>query len=254
MRITLGGRQWIADMRHALDLSLPLDFSGPQPTFFATPRATASPYAVGSFIGDVGRSGSCNCSTHVLTPHCNGTHTECVGHITRELVSVRDVAPRDLQLARVATVSATRAIERSHLDAVALDGHTAIVVRTLPNDATKLKRNYDRQPPVHFDSEAMRWLVERGIDHVVVDLPSVDPAHDEGALLAHRIFWGLPERETSIARATRPHATITELAFIDAAVADGDYLLNLQVAPFVSDAAPSRPLLYPLTRDPLIYE
>ena len=94
----------------------------------------------------------------------------------------------------------------------------------------------------------MRWLVEHGVEHLVVDLPSIDPAHDAGALLAHRIFWGLPERETSVARATRRQATITELAFIDAAVADGDYLLNLQVAPFVSDAAPSRPLLYTLER------
>jgi kynurenine formamidase len=208
----------------------------------------AHPYAVGSFVGDVAQSGSCNCSTHVLTPHCNGTHTECAGHITREPVSVRDVAPRELQLARVVTVSATRAIERSHLDGIALDGHTAIVVRTLPNDAAKLGRNYDREPQVHFDSQAMRWLVERGIEHIVVDLPSVDPAHDGGALLAHRIFWGLPEGETSLARATRRHATITELAYIDAAIADGDYLLNLQVAPFVSDAAPSRPILYPLER------
>jgi hypothetical protein len=37
------------------------------------------------------------------------------------------------------------------------------------------------------------------------------------------------------------------LAFIDDAIADGHYLLNLQVAPFVADAAPSRPILLPLT-------
>jgi arylformamidase len=48
------------------------------------------------------------------------------------------------------------------------------------------------------------------------------------------------------AQATRPNATVTELAFIDDSIADGQYLLNLQVAPFVADAAPSRPILLPL--------
>jgi hypothetical protein len=52
---------------------------------------------------------------------------------------------------------------------------------------------------------------------------------------------------TSAAQATRPTATVTELAFIDDAIPDGPYLLNLQVAPFVADAAPSRPILLPLT-------
>jgi arylformamidase len=247
LRIAFGGRQWIADMQRAFDLSLPLDFAGSQPTFFTAPRASASAYTVGSFVGDVARGGSCNCSTYTLTPHCNGTHTECVGHITREPVNICDVAPSALQLAKVVTVATTRAIERSHLESVALESHTALVVRTLPNDATKLGRDYDREPQVHFDPQAMQWVVEHGIEHLVTDLPSVDPAHDEGALLAHRIFWGLPERETSVARAKRRQATITELAFIDSTIVDGDYLLNLQVAPFLSDAAPSRPLLYPLT-------
>jgi hypothetical protein len=40
--------------------------------------------------------------------------------------------------------------------------------------------------------------------------------------------------------------TITELAFVPDDVKDGLYLLNLQVAPFDNDAAPSRPLLFRL--------
>ena len=41
--------------------------------------------------------------------------------------------------------------------------------------------------------------------------------------------------------------TITELAFVADAAADGPYLLDLQVAPFDMDAAPSRPLLFPVS-------
>jgi arylformamidase len=93
----------------------------------------------------------------------------------------------------------------------------------------------------------MRYVVEHGIDTLVVDLPSIDRAQDGGKLAAHRIFWGMPAGSTSAATATRPNATITEMAYIDDSVADGPYLLNLQVAPFVIDAAPSRPILLPLS-------
>src|SRR5262245_41258990 len=86
------GRRWLADASHAIDLSIPLRFDGPQPAFFQVPSATAHAIEAGSFIGDVARGGSVNCACYSLTPHCNGTHTECVGHITREPVSVRSVA------------------------------------------------------------------------------------------------------------------------------------------------------------------
>jgi arylformamidase len=128
-----------------------------------------------------------------------------------------------------------------------LADYRALIVRTLPNDATKLARNYDGDPPPpYFTAAAMRWIVEQGIDTLVVDVPSIDRAQDGGRLAAHRIFWGMPPGGISAAAATRKQATITEMAFIDNAIADGPYLLNLQVAPFAIDAAPSRPILLPL--------
>ena len=39
-------------------------------------------------------------------------------------------------------------------------------------------------------------------------------------------------------------AFITEMVFIPDEVEDGDYLLNLQIAPFFADTSPSRPILY----------
>jgi hypothetical protein len=84
-----------------------------------------------------------------------------------------------------------------------------------------------------------------------VDLPSIDRAHDEGRLTAHRIFFGLPPGSTALAQATRPHATVTELAYIPDAAPDGPYLLELQVPALGGDAVPSRPLLYRLSgREP----
>jgi hypothetical protein len=90
----------------------------------------------------------------------------------------------------------------------------------------------------------MRAIVAAGIEHLLVDTPSIDRTHDGGRLTTHRIFWGMAEDNRPAA--TRRRATVTEMIFVPAAVADGLYALALHLPPFVTDAAPSRPLLYPL--------
>jgi arylformamidase len=259
-------RPWLVDVEHAHDLSIALTFDGQQPRFFGAPAATSMPLAAGSFVGDVRRGGSCNCASYSLTPHCGGTHTECVGHITIERVSVRDTALAPLYPALLASVrpqAASATEERSkpgpqagdHLITRAelaratrdfdLGGNTALIVRTLPNAPDKRRRDYDAgHPPPYFSIAAMEWMLEHGVEHLVVDVPSIDRASDQGLLTAHRLFWGMPLGETSVASAGRATATVTELAYIDDLVPDGHYVLSLQIAPFAADAAPSRPLLY----------
>lgn len=266
LEIEFGNRRVTADLNVSHDLSLPLHFDGAQPSFFAAPAAHAMPYIVGNFNGSVATGASCNCSTHTVTPHCNGTHTESLGHIVIDAMPIRDIAPRELLLARVITVTPRAAKDSvdalsssSRPDDPVIDAQliraalpttatfAALIIRTHPNDRDKTSRNYDNLAcPPYFSAAAMQVIVELGVNHLLVDLPSVDRAHDGGVLIAHRVFWGLPVSSTDAKLARRSHATITELCFIDDAVTDGDYLLNLQVAPFMADAAPSRPILYPL--------
>jgi hypothetical protein len=92
----------------------------------------------------------------------------------------------------------------------------------------------------------MDWIVERGVTSLVVDLPSLDRAEDGGALAAHRIYWGLPSGERDPQLAARGRALVTELAYMPTSVPDGLYLLDLHVPAFGADAAPSRPVLYPV--------
>lgn len=256
------------------DLSIPLRFGDEQLECFGAAPAREQALEAGSFVGDVRRGGSCNCSTYTITAHCNGTHTECVGHITSERLSVRDLANEILSVALLISVEPAPARQTSEsttpapksgdfmitraalkaavskLDAL-LPGaelaSRALVIRTLPNEGAKRLRRYSEQPAPYFSAEAMQWIVAQGIEHLVVDLPSLDRAEDEGNLTAHRIFWNVPPRATSIGRDTRRQATVTELAYVPSEVADGLYLLNLQVAPFAADAAPSRPMLIALT-------
>jgi arylformamidase len=269
--IDIDGKRWQVDTTHAHDLSIPLLFDQSQPTFFAAPKATSAPYRVGDFSGSVATGASCNCFTHSLTPHCNGTHTECVGHITRDPVSISEIAPTAPQIALLISVKPRQAKHTrdalgpaSQLDDLAIDAElleraissinhelvqhaTALIVRTLPNPTSKKALNYDSIAPAYFTAQAAQALTVRNIQHWLVDLPSVDRAHDQGLLAAHRTYWGMPPNSHDATLATRRTATITELCYIDDAIADGVYCLNLQVPAFAGDAAPSRPLIYPLS-------
>src|SRR5690606_20370806 len=119
----------------------------------------------------------------------------------------------------------------------------ALVIRTTPNLAAKKSMKYSNTNPPYLDEEAAIFIRESGIKHLLIDLPSVDREQDEGKLLAHKAFWNVTDIENLIADA-RLDATITELIFVDDSVADGSYLLNLQIAPFENDASPSKPVLY----------
>ena len=76
--------------------------------------------------------------------------------------------------------------------------------------------------------------------HLLLDLPSVDREEDAGQLLAHHAFWQYPAQP-------RREATITELIFVPNEIADGLYLLNIQITSLELDASPSKPVLYALS-------
>ncbi|MDP4685384.1 MAG: cyclase family protein, partial [Salibacteraceae bacterium] len=113
----------------------------------------------------------------------------------------------------------------------------ALILRTLPNSDKKLFTNYSSSNPPYIEAASAAWMREQNIKHLLLDLPSVDREEDGGALAAHKAFWNYPENP-------RMDATITELIYVPNEVADGEYLLNLQVAPIENDASPSRPVLF----------
>jgi hypothetical protein len=122
----------------------------------------------------------------------------------------------------------------------------AFVIRTLPNEMKKRRHDYTGENPAYLTREAAEWLVEKKVEHLVVDLPSIDRAHDEGHLTAHRIFFGLPADARELSKVQRPQCTVTELAYVPDTAPDGVYLLEIQAPALGGDAVPSRPLLYTL--------
>jgi len=256
------------DLNRCYDLSILLDFGGPQPRHFAAAQATAEPMRAGDFVGDTRQGGSCNAGVLRFNPHCNGTHTECVGHITSERATVPDLGPNGPCLAALVSVGAATAantpercagnaghddlvITAESLDRAMASIHAApleaLVVRTLPNMPGKRFTDYGTEGLVtpYFTRDAMALLVQRQILHLVCDLPSIDRHYDGGMLTGHRVFWGLPEGSRVLAEATRPRATITEMAYMADEIQDGLYALDLHYPALATDAVPSRPLLYP---------
>jgi arylformamidase len=264
--VELGGRRFRVGLATAHSIAITQRFDGAQPRWFAAPPARAAALRAGSFNGRVARGASCNCSSYSLTPHCDGTHTEGAGHLTREALDVLDVVPPGLipaLLLSIAPVAAETAPGEDS-DPAPQAGDTlltaaaivaawpaalpcapaALVLRTLPNAEEKCRRDYRRQRAAYLTRQAAQLLVERGIRHLVLDLPSADRDEDGGALTAHRTFFGLPPGTTALASAARADCTITEFAYVPDAIADGPWALQIQVPALAGDALPSRPLLH----------
>ncbi len=244
------------------DLSIPLKFNGPQPNAYGVETALAKP------LGDTRTGSSVNFDQYTFTPHCNGTHTECVGHIVNERISVRDclkdaivpalllsVVPAALsepsalaggQFAGDRVISAESLIPSTLALRALVTGSQskALLIRTLPNNDDKLAAVYNEgNIPPYFTAEAIRLIVDSGFTHLLCDLPSIDRIYDNGKLINHRIFWSVEDESFETGPGTRMDSTITELIYVPNEIPDGEYTLNLQIAPFDADCAPSRPLL-----------
>jgi len=260
MKIVLESTEYTIDLASAIDISIPLNFDGPQPNAYGVEPASSVACEYGSLVGDTRRGGSCNFERVTIIPHCNGTHTECVGHITDERLSVQDCLKDVFVRAILVSVEPQiarndRVIDRANLkEALRMSGEPpafepALIVRTMPNGEAKLAGSYDEgNIPPYFTADAMEWIVESGFRHLLVDLPSIDRLFDDGKLANHRVFWNVKAGSRALTDQTRLHSTITELIYVPDEVEDGEYLLNLQIAPWEADAAPSRPILFRLKR------
>ena len=72
----------------------------------------------------------------------------------------------------------------------------------------------------------MEYLVSFGVQHLLVDTPSVDRLFDDGQLTAHNIFW---ETKGKVFNPNNKNKTITEMIFYHDSLMDGVYLLNLEI-------------------------
>ncbi|RYJ43290.1 cyclase family protein [Flavobacterium beibuense] len=239
------------DFSKPIDISIPLTNTDSNPIAWYIDKPVIEPVKMGDWVGKVSEGASTNFNNIFFNPHGHGTHTECLGHITKDFYSINQALKQFFFLAEVVSIQPEVQVEDLVITKLqiedALEGKSpeAIVLRSLPNDVVKKSKNYSNTNPPYLEEAAATYIRECGIKHLLIDLPSVDKEKDEGKLLAHKAFWNVKDVNNLNADA-RHDATITEMIYVNDEVTDGSYLLNLQIASFENDASPSKPVLYKL--------
>ena len=237
------------DLSKPIDISIPLTNSDENPIAWYLEKPIMEPVVFGDWIGKVSEGSSTNFNNIYFNPHGHGTHTECLGHITREFYSINQCLKQFFFLAKLISVQPESVgtdfvISKQQIEN-ALNGNfpEAIIIRTLSNNSDKLSKKYSKTNPPYLSEEAAVFIREAGIQHLLIDLPSVDREEDGGKLLAHKAFWNV-KNTNDLNEDARINSTITELIFVPNDIQDGNYLLNIQIGSFENDASPSKPVLY----------
>ncbi len=242
--IAYQNRKYQVDFSKPQDISLPLrgDEKNVRAWYVDSPKI--EPVKYGEKIFEVKHGAPVNFRNVFFNPHGHGTHTECVGHITKANISLNNCLKEFFMPALLVSVKPEKQksgdlIITSPQIEKALKNKTApaIIVRTLPNTSLKISMHYSGTNPAYLHHEAAAFIRDKGFRHLLIDLPSVDREEDGGKLLAHHAFWNHPKK-------TRKDCTITELVYVPDKVKDGFYFLNLIPASFVNDAAPVRAVVY----------
>jgi kynurenine formamidase len=243
MRLYLSKSEFI-ETSEAIDLSMSLQASTENVRAWYVDPPRMEPVRANGFIGSIKEGGSVNFRDVFFNPHGHGTHTECCGHITQDVYAVNDVLKEFFYRATLITVDPVQLDNGDFVVQAAQiapylqeDFSAAVLIRTLPNSTDKKSMNYSGTNPCYLDIEIVSLLNEFGVKHLLVDQPSVDREEDGGALAFHHAFWNVPEKPNF-------ERTITELIYVPNDVADGNYILEIQLAAFQNDASPSRPVLY----------
>lgn len=239
------GKDFKVDFFKPIDISIPLSADKNCVSAWYVSPMKLEAVVNGNWVGDVNQGGSVNFRNITFNPHGNGTHTECVGHISKEFYTINKNLQRFLFVAELITILPTQlengdyVITKKALQICLQDiiVPEALVIRTLSNGINKLTHQYSNTNPPYILKEGIDYLNELGIEHLLIDMPSIDRENDEGKLEGHHAFWNYPNN-------TQLHKTITEFIYVPNEVYDGTYILNLQIASFENDASPSKPVLY----------
>lgn len=241
--IRVNNKVFNIDLSKPLDISIPLRPGKANVNVWYLDPPVIEPVNSEEFLGSVREGGDVNFNNIYFNPHAHGTHTECVGHITETVYSINKCLKRFMFFAEVVTV----APEQQGDDYIISDKQLkyllksrkpeALVIRTMPNTLDKKSKHYSNTNWPYLTKEAALLIKDRGIKHLLIDLPSIDKEKDDGKLIAHKVFWNIDGD-------LRKDATITEFIYVPNKIKDGKYILNLQIAPFENDASPSKPILY----------
>lgn len=252
------------DMKSPLPCSVVTRSPGSDVSAWGIPAAEATPFKAGDFVAAVRAGGSINCDVWTVTVHSAGTHTETIRHIQDEGPHIDELHFPPMQSCLVLRVEpvAFKGSRESYLGSWGVEDRVitrASLSRAEASLAPEIRRapatalliatgtigenddaRFDERPAPYLTAEAMTWIRNhRRVKHLLVDLPSVDKLWDGGHLCSHKLYWG-----TDFTPVRWPARTITEFVRVNSIITSGLYGLQMSVAAWHSDAAPSRITLY----------
>ena len=256
MKIKIKNKSYIIDLDNGIDISIPFNFDKKNPQFYDNSSPKVNYYNSNNIEYALDKGGNCNVPIVKFNIHCSGTHTESANHIDERAPLINEIKISDFIYSKLISIKPTNYLEneRYHCKLEKYDSFItkkilhdiinnnissdvgALIIRTLPNDSSKINRNYNLDYHPFFTNDAILYLKDIGIKHIIVDTPSIDRYDDGGKLGNHHLFF----------KNGKTVNTITELVFIPNSCTDGYYFINLEVMNFGLDAAPSRPKLFPI--------
>jgi len=243
------GEAYVWNMDQPIDITREIDPIGGRYTrCFYAPSPEAYPLSYGDTTLSTAQGAPVNSYNLQINIHGTGTHTETVRHISSEGPMLISAMKQFLHVAQLIIITPERieedlVVTRALLEAAQIDASiVSLVVKTTKTDQVGEVHDFSGTNPPYFHPDAIAYLVDLGIAHLVVDLPSVDREEDGGKVLSHKTFWA------KSVSTHRENCTITELVFIPESLDPGLYLLSISPVKLNLDAAMSRVILYQLHR------
>ena len=178
--LTLNSKKFTIDFTKPIDISIAVDLNKQNVNAWYIDDPKIYPVEEKNWTASVKEGAAINFNMIEFNPHSHITHTECVGHITEEVHSVNSNLKQFFFLTELVTVVPETknddfVISKKQLQfALGNKKREAIVIRTLPNLRDKKSMRYSHTNPPYLLEEAAVYLREKGIKHLLIDLPSID--------------------------------------------------------------------------------
>jgi kynurenine formamidase len=256
IKIEHNNKLYQINSRDGISISIPMNFNDDNnPKFYDETNPKKEFYTYNDIEYNVNNNAGCNVPLVKFNVHCSGTHTETASHVFSDADSIGNLLDLNFLPAVLISLNPESNLDDKYHSTITLDDRIiskemlkeslasetefidCIIIRTLPNSEDKKNKNYNNSSHPFLSNDAVYFLKDKGVKHIIIDTPSIDKSDDGGQLKNHKIFFLDDDK-------TINKNTVTELAYIPDTCIDGRYFVCIGFPNFQLDAAPSNPVIY----------
>src|ERR1700756_5732525 len=109
------GKTYKTDLTKPIDISIPLRAGNANVNAWNANPVKIEPVRMGDWVGEVKQGAAVNFRNIFFNPHGNGTHTECVGHISKEDYSINQCLRQFFFVARLISLAPHKLENGDHI-------------------------------------------------------------------------------------------------------------------------------------------